>query len=65
MFNGYILVGLPIIVILIYVIFGPTLKKAGFSPHWCLVFLYPFLAIIMIWVFAFAKWPTDEKKQGV
>ncbi len=38
--------------------------KAGFNKWWVLVTLVPFLNLIFIWVFAFVKWPTHQKKLG-
>ena len=34
------------------------LRKAGFDGWWVLVLLIPVVNIIMIWVFAFTRWPT-------
>jgi len=36
------------------------LKKTGRSPWWSLIILVPFVNVIMIWVFAFARWPTID-----
>ena len=34
------------------------LQKAGFDPRLVLCLLIPVLNILMIWVFAFSKWPN-------
>lgn len=34
------------------------LEKAGFDGRWTLVLLVPIVNIIMIWVFAFSRWPN-------
>jgi uncharacterized membrane protein YhaH (DUF805 family) len=34
------------------------LRKAGFDGWWVLVLLIPVVNIIMIWIFAFTRWPT-------
>ncbi|MCQ8104796.1 hypothetical protein NP590_11820 [Methylomonas sp. SURF-2] len=34
------------------------LQKAGFDGRWSLVLLLPVVNIIMIWVFAFSRWPN-------
>ncbi|MGH6892319.1 MAG: DUF805 domain-containing protein [Dongiaceae bacterium] len=42
----------------------PTIKilhKAGYSGWWIIVSFIPFVNIIMFWVFAFARWPLEEK----
>lgn len=33
-------------------------KKAGFSPAWALFGFIPIVNFIMLWVFAFARWPA-------
>jgi uncharacterized membrane protein YhaH (DUF805 family) len=37
------------------------LRKAGYSGWWVLVALVPLLNVIMFWVFAFARWPIEER----
>jgi hypothetical protein len=34
------------------------LQKAGFDPRLVLCLLVPVLNILMVWVFAFSKWPN-------
>ena len=34
------------------------LEKAGLDGRWTLVLLVPVFNIIMIWVFAFGRWPN-------
>ncbi|MCQ8129311.1 hypothetical protein [Methylomonas rivi] len=34
------------------------LQKAGFDGRWTLVLLVPVVNIIMIWIFAFSRWPN-------
>lgn len=41
-------------------LFGPVLKKAGFSIWWALLMALPLVNIGMIWVFAFIEWPIDK-----
>lgn len=36
------------------------LSKAGRSSLWCLVILVPVVNIVMVWAFAFARWPALE-----
>ncbi|PML79988.1 hypothetical protein [Enterovibrio norvegicus] len=54
------LVLLSLIVLIPLLIFGPTLKKAGFSKWWSIVMLLPIANIIAIWVFAYIKWPSEQ-----
>jgi hypothetical protein len=35
-----------------------TVAKAGFSPWWAVLSVVPVVNIIMLWVFAYAKWPA-------
>jgi hypothetical protein len=47
---------------LIFVI--PAVKivqKAGFSGWWVILSFIPLLNVIMLWVFAFARWPLEER----
>lgn len=43
------------------------IEKAGFDGRWVLVLLVPVVNIIMIWVFAFVKWPRlrGDVEQGL
>lgn len=34
-----------------------TVSKAGMPGAWALLVLVPLLNLIMLWIFAFAKWP--------
>ena len=34
------------------------LHKAGYSGWWVLLLFLPVVNVIMIWVFAFAEWPS-------
>jgi hypothetical protein len=36
-------------------------SKAGFSGAWALLALIPLVNIIMLWVFAFVRWPNAEE----
>jgi membrane protein DedA with SNARE-associated domain len=33
-------------------------KKAGFHGAWSLLMLLPLVNIVMLWVFAFVRWPN-------
>jgi hypothetical protein len=37
------------------------LRKAGYSGWWILITLVPILNLIMYWVFAFTRWPIEER----
>jgi hypothetical protein len=46
---------------LIFFLTRKILIKAGFDPNWAFCLIIPVVNIIMIWVFAFAKWPKLKK----
>lgn len=35
-------------------------RKAGFSGAWCLLLLVPGLNVLVIWAFAFTRWPNSQ-----
>ena len=35
-------------------------KKAGYSGAWSLLVLVPLVNVILLWVFAFVRWPTER-----
>jgi len=57
----HIIILLMVVVFLLYPI-GRILGRAGWSPWLCILWLIPFVNIIMLWVFAFAPWPALNEK---
>jgi hypothetical protein len=51
-----------IIVILVLAIYGvpitKILERAGWSKWWIILFFVPLVNIVMLWVFAYSRWPT-------
>jgi glucan phosphoethanolaminetransferase (alkaline phosphatase superfamily) len=47
--------------VLIAVVWWQIFKKAGFHPSLGLLMLLPIVNIIMLFVFAFTKWPVYDK----
>jgi len=49
-----------VIVALVSAVIPPVkiLMKAGYSGWWCLIGFVPIVNIIMLWVFAYADWPS-------
>jgi uncharacterized membrane protein YhaH (DUF805 family) len=41
------------------------LRRAGRSGWWFLLWFIPVLNFIMLWVFAFTRWPSLETKSSV
>jgi uncharacterized membrane protein YhaH (DUF805 family) len=40
------------------------ISKAGYSGAWALISLIPFINIIALWIFAFAKWPNERVRDS-
>lgn len=36
---------------------GKIVSKAGYHPAWCLLAFVPLVNFVMLWVFAFSRWP--------
>ncbi|MBK1842011.1 hypothetical protein JHL17_31900 [Azospirillum sp. YIM B02556] len=41
---------------------GWVLAKAGRSPLWILLLLFPYLNILAVWTFAFIRWPFVDRR---
>ena len=55
---------LPFLVLLIWMSFR-VFRKSGHSGWWSLVLLVPWVNFVVVWVFAFVRWPTlDAAKAG-
>jgi len=51
-----------ILVLLPLFFFSKAIARAGFSPWWALLGVVPIVNLIMLWVFAYAKWPALSEK---
>ena len=38
----------------------PIAKRAGYSKWWPLLMCLPMLNVILVWFFAFSKWPIEN-----
>ena len=57
-----------IVIFVLFVYLFPVVKvlnKAGYSGWWCILAIVPLVNLIMLWVFAFASWPSlrDQRLQ--
>ena len=52
-------IGGLIVLALVIVPLWRICTRAGFSGWWSLLVVVPLLNLIMLWVFAYAKWPRD------
>jgi len=43
-------------------IFSRIIYKAGYTRWWVLLMLVPLLNVVMIWIFAFADWPSLKEQ---
>jgi len=39
-----------------------VIRKAGYSPAWILVMFVPIVGLVMLWVFAFSRWPIERAR---
>jgi len=56
-----------ILIIYLFVFLFPVAKivmKAGYSGWWCLLAAIPLVNLVMLWIFAFASWPTLRDRQS-
>jgi len=49
-------------VILVVWIGGAIARKAGYSRWYSLLLLVPLVNVVVVWIFAFSKWPALEKE---
>ena len=55
-----------LIMLAIFVVpYVKIIKKAGYSGWWVLVVFIPLINLIMLWVFALARWPVEERAAGI
>ena len=47
----------PFLLLLIW-FFTKVAKKAGYSPWWALLSAVPLVNLVLLWIFAYAKWPA-------
>ena len=55
---------LAIIAVLVLMPISSILRRVGYSPWLALLWIVPFVNIIMLWVFAFGRWPRDNTDQA-
>ena len=58
-----LLSGLPMILFVFWVFFR-VFRKAGRSGWWTLLLIVPLVNIVMLWVFAFVRWPAVEAAEA-
>ena len=43
-------------------IFIPAVRKTGFSAWWVVLSLIPVVGVVVLWVWAYAKWPSQPER---
>ncbi|MGD8429878.1 MAG: hypothetical protein PVH31_05700 [Ectothiorhodospiraceae bacterium] len=57
------LVGVLLFIVVPLWLYARILGKAGYSGWWAILGLVPLVNVIMIWVFAFADWPSLRREE--
>ncbi len=55
-----------VIVLLVFLIIPAlvsivTLRRAGWSAWWSILWCVPLINVFFLWIFAFAKWPNEPR----
>ena len=58
-----LLVSLVLVAVVVYP-YVRIVRRTGHSGWWILAMFVPVLNFIMLWVFAFARWPAIDDRQG-
>ena len=57
-----------LIVLAVLAVYGVPLwvivRKAGFHPALSVLWIIPVLNVVMLWVFAFSRWPALPRKDA-
>ena len=62
-FGPMIFLGVFIFILVVYIIpLVRIISKAGYSGFWALIVFVPLVNIIMLWVFAFSRWPSLQSR---
>ncbi|WP_176017091.1 hypothetical protein [Burkholderia sp. BCC0398] len=57
-----LLVSLVLVAIVVYP-YVRIVRRTGLSGWWILTMFVPVLNFVMLWVFAFARWPAVDDRQ--
>jgi len=55
-----LIIGTVLLLLLPAFVSFPIAKKAGYSKWWSLIMCLPLLNVILVWSFAFSKWPIEN-----
>ncbi len=51
-----------LVIILPNILIAPAVKKAGFNKAWAYISIIPGVGLVLLWIFAFAKWPNHPDR---
>ena len=64
--SGMGALGVVLAVIIYFCILGipimQVIYRAGYSRAWILIMFVPLLNIIFLWIFAFKRWPAEDRR---
>lgn len=43
-------------------IYIPAVRKAGFSGWWVVLSVVPIVGLVLLWIFAFIRWPAQPDR---
>lgn len=49
-------------ILLFAIPFSQIIVRAGFSRWWILAMFIPGINIVLLWIFAYADWPKEQKR---
>ena len=55
----YLTAGIALMILLISA--GIAIGKTGRNPAWALLLLFPWVQIILFWVWAYTRWPARDR----
>lgn len=50
------------LLLLLNLIYIPAVRKAGFSGWWVVLSMVPIVGLVLLWMFAFARWPAQPER---
>jgi hypothetical protein len=50
----------------LFLLLARVVRRAGFSRWWVLLALVPLVNVLVLWVFAYSRWPAldEERRRG-
>jgi hypothetical protein len=64
-FSVWPLVGAIVVLVVFVYPYVRIIRQAGYSGWWVLILFVPLVNIVMLWVFALARWPATHRATSV